>query len=159
MTLLGGAEVDVVTALRPAHLKVGSLIDGGLGYDALILGATYGAIAPDGDLYYDLSAVTLRNVEALSVRGPFGASPQPAVSVKVGAASLADVTFVTLYGNARLTTEEAGLDLTRKSITVSPGAAIESTSVGGTTFAVDSLSTAGADPRAGRPGLRSSSRA
>ncbi len=35
----------------------------GLGYDALILGATYGAIAPDGDLY-DLSAVTLRNVEA-----------------------------------------------------------------------------------------------
>ncbi|WP_298955016.1 VCBS domain-containing protein [uncultured Methylobacterium sp.] len=144
-TLHGGNESDTILAARGSHLRAGSVIDGGQGFDNLSLNE-YSAFEPLNPSavpeYYDLTSIVLRNVEGLSVFGRFGAPQQATTSVKVDAASLSDVRTISLSNGARLVTEDATLDLTGRTIDLFAEGAIESTRTTGTTFTVDSLAAA-----------------
>ncbi|WP_148239786.1 beta strand repeat-containing protein [Methylobacterium oryzihabitans] len=145
VTLRGGSEADTILAAQGNRLKAGSVIDGGQGIDELQLNV-FDTVEIDNASSvsdsYDLTAITLRNVENLVVHGRFGGTAEPAPVVKVDAASLADVRTITLDDGVRFTTSEASLDLTGKAIRGASAGSIEGTRAGGTLFKVDSLAAA-----------------
>ncbi|MFC6791438.1 Hint domain-containing protein [Methylobacterium komagatae] len=160
VTITGGNETDQFSAATAAQLVAGSSIDGGGGYDGLSLSydytGTYGTSQIDPatglltyvpptyrDTVYDLTKISLSHVENLNAYGNFSFSNNTTTIVKVDTASLKDVSYISLYDNAVLTTEAATLNLSGKSIYGSSGGgAITSSNALGTTFTVNSATTA-----------------
>ncbi|GAA0263540.1 hypothetical protein GCM10008965_34610 [Methylorubrum aminovorans] len=152
VTLLGGNEADYISAYTPARLQAGTSLDGGGGSDSLSLSydtsttnptfdPVTGAMIPPvyRDTVYDLTGVSLHNIETLSVSGYSGIATGTTTIVKVDTAALVDVTtlsFISLSGESgKLVTGAASLDMTGKTVGFgSSGGSIESTNATGTTF-------------------------
>ncbi|MGU3361942.1 hypothetical protein ACLBWX_16555 [Methylobacterium sp. M6A4_1b] len=150
VTLQGGNESDQISANAPTKLQAGSVIDGGAGNDTLSLSAPYNynpttGATPSVDTVYDLTSISLRHVESLSVSGSTMGTGK--TIVKVDAATLADVTSISLGYNGTLATTAAALDLTGKIVSsgLYPGAStgtITSLNTTGTSFTVSDYQTA-----------------
>ncbi|KQP72786.1 hypothetical protein ASF60_11590 [Methylobacterium sp. Leaf113] len=152
VTLQGGNGSDQIFVTGSTKLQAGSVIDGGAGYDTLSLSAPYNYNPATGmsssvDTTYDLTGISLSHVESLSVSGSIMGTGK--TIVKVDAATLADVTSISLGYNGTLATTAAALDLTGKiassGLYPSPGTGvgtITSLNTTGTSFTVDSYQTA-----------------
>ncbi|WP_189338552.1 beta strand repeat-containing protein [Sphingobium sp. SCG-1] len=157
VTLQGGNESDTISASAAGKLRAGSIIDGGVGYDTLNLSYDYsqsnGSSQIDPatgniiyvppvyrDTVYDLTSISLSHMEALNLSGNSGGGYGNTSTVaKVDTAALAGITQIYAFGGAKLVTASASLDLSGKSIS---GALVESSNTTGTTFTVNSASTA-----------------
>ena len=159
ITLYGGNEDDHIFAGEPSDRIAGDIIDGGSGNNGLsfsysyapVSGANSSGIAVYEDSVYDLTSISLRHVQNLSVAGNAAAAYtgtenlfDPAsfgtnTIVKVDTASLSDVRAITMNNGAKLVTAASSLDLTGKTV---EGGVIESQNIGGTTFTVDNAATA-----------------